>query len=441
MLGSHLCNKLQTGTDPDLTSSSAVACVNARLMGRFALAQSPAPSSPQDFPPARRSAIKALDQAHDVAGSEGMSAAAFPGDREVPGRPARHAGMRDACKTRDARPARAASGTSVLRAVLMPLCATLTLAACTGNNEPEGFISLERNSEFNGQALRFFVTLDDGTEASVHTDEDLIGNMAAPTPLPGQGARALTFFKETEVGTSVAHALLSWDPVDPTDYLTFGWWIQFPDQHLPDLSFKDSEQYAIIDGPELDHGIIPQVPADGTATYTGQAGGLYSYTFGSDWGEDEGEFVIDEYEGVLSLTADFADGTLRGCIGCVGDLVTRRAHFDVFLGLDPIDVQGLAKDYEIHLATAIIREDGQFERDRVTLRHPERTITSFEGRWGGALSSRQDTDGNPRLVAGFNGVYFEESDGSEGDIFGSFLGLSDTFRQDGTSSPLPGNDN
>ena len=332
-------------------------------------------------------------------------------------------------------------GRAAVKAISSLLCATLTLVACTSRQEPDdGYFQLERNTEFDGQELRFFVTLDDGTVASVHTDDDLIGNMRAPTPMPGHRAQALTFLKETEAGTSVAHALLSWDPENPADYLTFGWWTQFPDQHAPELSFAESEQYAIIDGPEIDHGIVPQVPADGVATYTGQAGGLYTYTFGSDWGEDEGEHVIDEYQGVLTLTADFADGTVKGCIGCIGDLVTRRAHFGVFLGRDPGDAQGLARNYDLHLATAIIREDGLFERDRVTVRHPERMIISFEGNWGGALSSRQDTDGNPRLVAGFNGVEFEESDGSEGQFVGSLLGLSDTFRQDGRSSPLPDGD-
>ena len=37
--------------------------------------------------------------------------------------------------------------------------------------------------------------------------------------------------------------------------------------------------------------------------------------------------MIDEYEGEITITADFADGALSGCIGCTGDLVTRRAHF------------------------------------------------------------------------------------------------------------------
>ena len=202
--------------------------------------------------------------------------------------------------------------------------------------------------------------------------------------------------------------------------------------------FDGSERYALIDGPELDHGVVPQLPVDGTATYAGPAGGLYSYVAGTDWGANAGAFVIDEYQGTVTLTADFADGTLKGCVGCVGDLVTQRAHFGVFLGEQLIDVQAVAADYELHLAAAIIREDGIFERDRVTVRHPGRTIAHSEGDWGGALSSRQDADCNPRLVAGFSGAYFEESDGSKGEFFGSFLGLSERFRETGASRPPAG---
>ena len=59
------------------------------------------------------------------------------------------------------------------------------------------------------------------------------------------------------------------------------------------------------------------------------------------------------------------------------------------------------------------------------------------GAWGGIFSSRHDEDGNPRLVAGFNSVYFEESDGSEGEFVGSFLGLSEAFKKTGVSRPFP----
>ena len=329
---------------------------------------------------------------------------------------------------------------SAVKTVLTPV-AMLALSACAADRGPESPIQLERNTEFDGAELRFFVSLEDGTEASVSTPDDLYGEpVSAPTPMPGHQAQAMTFLKETDTGTSVAHALLSWAPQNPADYLAFGWWAEFPGQKVQDLSLEGSVQYAIIDGPEIDHGIGPQVPIGGVATYTGQAGGLYTYSFGNDWDEHEGGWVIDEYQGVLTLTADFTDGTVWGCIGCVGDIDTKRAHFGVFLGRDPLDRRGLARDYELHLASAIIREDGQFERERVTVRHPERAVMSSEGFWGGALSSRQDSDGNPRLAAGFSSVGFEESDGSEGQFVGSLLGLSDAFLRDEESTPLPGND-
>ena len=314
------------------------------------------------------------------------------------------------------------------------------LTACMGGGggSPEGaLIKLERNTEFDGESLRLFVRFRDGTEESVNTADDVIGVQAGMTPIPGHQARALTFLKITDDATSVAHALVSWDPDDPANYLVAGWWARFPDQEPP-LSFEDFMPFGIIDGPELDHGVAPQLPIDGTASYEGPAGGLYGYEFGSGWGESEGEVVIEEYQGTATLTADFEDGTLKGCIGCVGDLATQRAHFGVFLGEEVSDAQGIARDYELHLATAIIREDGMFDRDKVTLKHPERTITLSEGFWGGALSSRQDTDGNPRLVMGFSGVDYEESDGSRGKFIGSFLGLSERFREDGVSRfPTP----
>ena len=48
-----------------------------------------------------------------------------------------------------------------------------------------------------------------------------------------------------------------------------GWWAQFPGQHPPDLDFSESEQYALVDGPELDPSNPPQLPLEGQATYIG----------------------------------------------------------------------------------------------------------------------------------------------------------------------------
>jgi len=307
----------------------------------------------------------------------------------------------------------------------------LTASACAriGAAPPpraEGEIHFTRNSEFAGPSLRVFLQLPDGSEASVNVADDAVATQPSRTPIPGHQARDWAFVKDVQRGTSVVYALVSWDPENPADYLMAGWWAQFPGQHLPKLSFRDSVQYAIVDGPETDPSSPPELPLEGQATYTGQAGGLYTYVAGSDWGEDEGAYVIDEYEGVITITADFADATMSACIGCAGDLVTRRAHFGIFLGEELRDVQGIAADYELHFGETAFNPDGTFQHDDVTVRHPERILTQSEGYWGGTLSNIPDEAGHPRLVAGFSGADFEESDGSVGEFLGTFLALSET---------------
>ena len=312
----------------------------------------------------------------------------------------------------------------------------LTAGACSRRDEPpppadESRIDHERNSEFSGPRLRVFLTLEDGTDLSVNSADHAVATAPGATPIPGHQARTWTFVKDADIGTSVAYGLVSWDPKDPADYLMAGWWAQFPDQHLPDLDFAESIQYALVDGPEIDPAAPPRLPLQGQATYTGQAGGLYAYAPGSDWGEDEGAYVLDEYEGAIAITADFAAGAVSACIGCAGDLVTRRAHFGIFLGDDVRDVRAVAADYELHFGATQLNDDGTFEHTGVEVRHPERTVTRSRGHWGGALSNVPDRDGNPRLVAGFSDATFEESDGSAGLFYGTFVALSEPFRASG----------
>ena len=316
--------------------------------------------------------------------------------------------------------------------ILFVMILMLAMSGCAGSPADEdGRISHERNTEFAGPKLRVFLTLQDGRKVSVNTADDAVDSRSAATPIPDHQARDWTFIKDIEEGTSIAYALVSWDGDDPADYLMAGWWAEFPDQHLPELSFRDSVQYAIVDGPELDPSNPPQLPLEGQASYVGQAGGLYVYVPGTDWGEDEGAHVIDEYEGMIAITADFARNTLSGCIGCAGDLVTRRAHFGIFLGDEVRDVRSIAASYELHFGDTPFNPDGTFEHIDVTVKHPRRTVTQSEGHWGGALSNLPDREGNPRLVAGFSDAGFEESDGSAGSFFGTFVALSEPFRASG----------
>ncbi len=318
-----------------------------------------------------------------------------------------------------------------LNVILLGAALLLGVSSCVGSRSPaddEGHIDFGRNSEFAGPRLRMFATLEDGREVSVSTTDDAVDSRSAVTPISGHQARDWTFIKDVEEGTSIAYALVSWDGDNPADYLMAGWWAEFPDQHLPELSFRGSIRYAIVDGPEIDPSTPPELPREGQATYIGQAGGLYAYVPGTDWGDDAGASMIDEYEGTITLTADFADATLSGCIGCTGDLVTRRAHFGIFLGDEVRDVRAIAAHYDLHLGVTPFNPDGTFERVDVTVKHPERTVIHSEGHWGGSLSNIPDQDGNPRLVAGFSDSYFEESDGSAGEFIGTFVALSELLR-------------
>ena len=315
--------------------------------------------------------------------------------------------------------------TPLFAAVLM-----LSVSACGGRDErlqePQdtGPISFERNSAFSGPHLRVFLTLKDGTPLSVNTADDAVDTNPGSTPLPGHQARDWVFVKDDENGTSIVYALVSWDPLDTPDYLMAGWWAQFPDQHYPDISFEDSIQYAIVDGPELE---AFELPVSGQASYAGQAGGLYTYLPGSDWGEEQGMGFAEEWEGRITLSADFSDGTIGGCVGCEGDLVSRRAHFGFFLGDELHDTRMTIADYELHLGAAPISPEGTISHPEVTVRHPTRDITTLQGHWGGSLSNRPDADGNPRLAAGFVQTRFAEGDDSAGLFFGAFVAPSETY--------------
>ena len=141
--------------------------------------------------------------------------------------------------------------------------------------------------------------------------------------------------------------------------------------------------------------------------------------------------MIDEYEGVINLQVDFADRTIEGCIGCLGDLVTRRAHFSAFLGEDVVDTESFVLDHEIQLGT--LEFDGlrcQFQGAEAAVVHPDLEMVESSGHWGGQISERPDATGLPRLVAGFSSADFLDENGVEGTFTGTFVALSPDLRDE-----------
>lgn len=223
---------------------------------------------------------------------------------------------------------------------------------------------------------------------------------------------------------------MSWDRDDPSDYLSAGFWIHFPDQRWPNLEYYTPNRsvYLFIDGPELDPRFMESMPNLGTATYSGGTGGRFLYFY------DEDTYSDEEIAGIITLQADFAAGTIGGCIGCVGDLKVQRLHladaYKRFAG-DTVPLTFDPKDYEVHLAPTPYRSDGTFETtEGVTVRHPERTVMDVPyAFWGGGFSNRRDSAGNPRLVSGFGQAVFEEEGDAQAIIITIFNALSEDFRR------------
>ena len=153
-------------------------------------------------------------------------------------------------------------------------------------------------------------------------------------------------------------------------------------------------------GPELDPATPPQLPIAGQATYSGLAGGLYAQEHGSAWGDAERTIATEEYEGTFTITVDVSDSTMRGCIGCEGDILTRRANFGVFLGEHVRELLAAPTDYELDFGSTPFNADGIFGHAEAEVRHPERTVTESSGFWGGQFSNMPDRTGSPRLVTG-----------------------------------------
>ena len=160
-----------------------------------------------------------------------------------------------------------------------------------------------------------------------------------------------------------------------------GWWLHFQGRlRFPRIPIFDAENGIFIDGPELDTSNPPRMPVTGEATYSGGAGGLYIYEYGANWGDLAGSEATEEYGATFTLTADFANRTMRGCLGCTGDINVERTHLRTILGRQPSDdLQAPPTDYELHFGSTPFTQSGDFEQADVRVTHPERNVVGAIG--------------------------------------------------------------
>lgn len=244
-------------------------------------------------------------------------------------------------------------------------------------------------------------------------------------PIPGFVNREWFLAENRHDGRSILYAAVEWDNDDPSDYLAVGWWLHYP-PGVPTDEYEAAERGVFIDGPEIDPSNPPAMPVSGEAKYFGGAGGLYEYFYGNGWGELQGESQYVEFSAPITLTADFAEATISGCIGCEGNISAETLHLWPAVAWRGPDPDALPTDYEVHLGPASFNPDGMFQNTAISVSHPERTGMQSEGVWGGQFSNVLDLDSNPRRVVGYSGVRFEEADGSIGSLESIFSALTPT---------------
>ena len=244
-----------------------------------------------------------------------------------------------------------------------------------------------------------------------HLHTDLTGtawmdDAELPEGWSGNGA---ILAKRDGTATTVAFVYTAWEDADSTNYLAGGYWVKGSDDGSGGADYEVGAFGDFGDGSVFNHGSDGWTkPTSGTATYAGSAEGVYHYT------GTETESGV--WWGGLTLTADFAGGTINGCVGCSTDLNRRIYTYETIAELK--DDDGTLESGTIRLREASITDDGTF-KGAVSFTGPD--VTSSSGNWGGTFSDNDAADTTPARVAGTLGGRYTDDEGN-GALAGVFVG-------------------
>lgn len=194
-----------------------------------------------------------------------------------------------------------------------------------------------------------------------------------------------------------------WRDADTSDYLAWGWWIgkehveSWKSGENNEVSHTHSHTYigSFLDGPDFPRGtewpsdFIP-LPIDGQAIYSGHAAGLY-----------KSDTVTGEFNGEASLTANFATGTIGGCVGCApldGIWITPVDYNTTAGSYVRQDDDKFKADFTFLLGTASFMGSPHYLGSFAGLLTVQGAGEGWHGNWNGQFSRHADAHGNPRLV-------------------------------------------
>ena len=271
--------------------------------------------------------------------------------------------------------------------------------------------------------IEFTVRRTDESEFSMSTDTDRFEPASSVRGMARPAVKtALLYYDEDEAVYSMV--VVDWASDDATDYLAGGYWVYAEGDIYGSHVYTGAEGGAFVDGPEIDG--TPEMPMTGTATYRGYAAGAYGGQYADDFaGLPEGTVELGEYEGRIALEVDFADETISGRVShiSIGRYINEPGADEAYFR------QLNNSGYELVLGSTPLSSDGTFTGTDVTVTHPLLAFSST-GSWGGRFSTVDDSDGNPRRVAGTAGGTGATPGGSTAHFVGMFYADSEQFVED-----------
>lgn len=277
------------------------------------------------------------------------------------------------------------------------------------------------STTFDGNDLTVAISREDGSALALNSGSDQSeGSDNFESPIAGHSARSWVLPAADIDSVSIAIATVTANDSDTADYLTAGHWVHIA-VDVDEFSLTGAETGAFVDGPELSLASPASLPGQGTASYSGPASGAYGVLHGTDTGAIPGSMERGMFNSTVQLTADFAANAIFGCVGCRDGVALFGTLQDPDTG-EETEFEIANSGYELHLDSTYLDSDGMFLGQQMRLEHPDISIASTEGAWGGRFSNIADSDGDPRLLAGTFGAEATSAGGSEGAFLGYFLG-------------------
>ena len=319
------------------------------------------------------------------------------------------------------------------RIVPFEIVEAAALRATTTDGEGSTFFSSSSTPNPLDSNIRFTVDSEvcpefDSTTQSV--TDTLLKRPLPPSPLRRHRLRDWSLFSYSPSRTLAANVAVSWhnEILLLQEYLVSGYWMCL-EGDLNAGSVTDGEIGVFVDGPELSN--PAQLPTEGEAIYRGRIAGMYTYYYGPLWAPLDPRLVeglkeTGEFSGAIAFKADFAKGTMEGCIGCVENFETTGVTVDSGGRRSTLytDVSLASMTF----APVRIQKGGTFKStDLMTIIGDSGLGVFFEvgdnqGVLRGQFSSQStEVDGDPRLVAGTIHSQWTHQDGSRGVFVGSFF--------------------